>query len=135
MKTPIVGVLFFFGQDKKYFDILKHRGKSVMNMPLLERKQLLDEVTVNQPQLFYIQEKGIELFGKIKQFELEGMVAKSKNSRYYSTDGQPSIRKKDVWVKIINWRYDICLLLDTAKIRKGGILQHLLMMVSSRKWG
>lgn len=104
------------------FDILKHRGKSVMNMPLLERKQLLDEVIVNQPhlnKLFYIQEKGIELFEKIKQFELEGMVAKSKDSRYYSTDGHVSVRPKDVWVKIINWRYDICYIVGYRKNKSG----------------
>lgn len=56
------------------FDILKHRGKSVMNMPLLERKHLLDEVIVNQPhlnQLFYIQEKGIDLFKKSNNLNLK----------------------------------------------------------------
>jgi DNA ligase-1 len=92
-----------------------------MDMPLIERKQLLDEVIINQPhlsKLFYIPEKGIQLFEKIKQFDLEGQVAKHKDSRYYS-NGKKSIRPKDIWYKIINWRYHICYIVGYRKDKNG----------------
>ncbi|OME78692.1 hypothetical protein BK120_23420 [Paenibacillus sp. FSL A5-0031] len=34
-------------------------------------------------------------------------------------DGQPSARPKDVWVKIINWRYDICYIVGYRKNKNG----------------
>jgi len=68
------------------YDILYRKDASLLDLPLLERKHLLSETINEDPQLAisrYIPEKGIELFALAKQQELEGVIAKKSNSRYY----------------------------------------------------
>ncbi len=68
------------------YDILYLKNTSLLELPLLERKQLLSDTILEDPQLAisrYIPEKGIELFHIAKQQELEGVIAKKSNSRYY----------------------------------------------------
>lgn len=99
------------------FDILMHKGKSVMNQPLIERKQLLNDVVVEQKHLKKVlcePTNGVQLFETVKQFDLEGIVAKHKDSRY-TADARP----KDVWYKIINWRYLDCYIVGYRKDKSG----------------
>ena len=88
------------------FDILSLNGESLTNIPLLERKRILDETVENTAyvkKVLSVPDTGIALFDTIKQFALEGIVAKRKESIYYVGK-----RPKDKWYKIINWRYEDC---------------------------
>jgi DNA ligase D-like protein (predicted ligase) len=68
------------------YDIIYINNKTVIDLPLLERKKLLENVVNENKQLAvsrYIPEHGIELFNIAKQQNLEGVVAKLKTSKYY----------------------------------------------------
>lgn len=95
------------------FDILLSKDKSIMKLPLLERKIVLDKVVDNQPHMtkvIHVPESGKILFEIIKQHELEGIVAKRIDSPY-----KAGKRPRDVWYKIINWRYSECAILGYRK--------------------
>ena len=86
------GTLVFY-----LFDILYKDGISLMNVPLIERKKILDQVKLTSSQLRkseYIVDKGDELFELASNLKLEGIIAKKKDSLYQS--GQ---RSAD-WLKI-----------------------------------
>lgn len=83
------------------FDVLMFDGKDVRNLPLIQRKALLEEIledTLPITKIRYIEERGEDYFEAIQQFKLEGMVAKRKNSRYVS-------KRSSDWLKVINWTY------------------------------
>ncbi|HWT27035.1 MAG TPA: DNA ligase [Mobilitalea sp.] len=78
------------------YDILYRKDTQLNDLSLLERKKHLSEVVNEHPQLAvsrYIPEKGIELFAVAKQQQLEGVVGKKSNSKYYFDK-----RTKD-WIK------------------------------------
>jgi bifunctional non-homologous end joining protein LigD/DNA ligase-1 len=67
------------------FDILYYKDQSVMEMPLLERKELLEKNTVESGALAisrFIRGAGTELFRKAVSQELEGIVAKKNDGPY-----------------------------------------------------
>lgn len=74
------------------FDIL-YEGKDLNELPLLERKQILSKYKDNDHfnKTFFIEEKGINLFKEIKKLNLEGIVAKKKDSIY------------EIGVRTYNW--------------------------------
>lgn len=80
------------------YDILYLNDKLVTDLPLMKRKELLRSVVKEENNKFavsrYIEEKGKDLYELAKQKNLEGVVAKKKDSRYYFDK-----RTKD-WVKI-----------------------------------
>ena len=68
------------------YDILYINNKQITEMPLINRKKLLEAVVSEDIKLAvsrYVPEHGIELFNLAKQQQLEGVVAKVKNSKYY----------------------------------------------------
>lgn len=78
------------------YDILYHKDRALNELPLIERKNILTETVIEHPKLAvsrYVQEKGIELFTLAKNQQLEGVVAKKINSKYYFDK-----RTKD-WIK------------------------------------
>ena len=78
------------------YDILYRNSTSLLELPLLERKQQLSEIILENPKLAisrYLPERGIELFAAAKQQQLEGVVAKKSGSKYF-----PGKRTKD-WIK------------------------------------
>lgn len=78
------------------YDILYLKDAELIDLPLLERKKILIDTVNEAPKLAvsrYIHEKGIELFSAAKDKQLEGVVAKKSNSRYYLDN-----RTKD-WIK------------------------------------
>lgn len=81
------------------YDILFLKDKELINKPLLERKELLKK-TIKENEFLsisrYIEEKGIELFNQTKKLNLEGIVAKKKDSVY-----ELGKRSKN-WIKIKN---------------------------------
>lgn len=91
------------------FDILYYEDHPVTDSPLTERKKLLEEVVKEESPRFavsrYIDGQGIAFFQLAKQQNLEGIVAKRKDSRYYFDK-----RTKD-WIKCKNLKdsdYVVC---------------------------
>ena len=79
------------------FDLLYCDHETVTDKPLLERKKRLNQIIKENNQIVvsrYIETKGIDFFNLAKKENLEGVVAKEKNSRYYSG------KRCDVWLKI-----------------------------------
>ena len=69
------------------FDILYYEDHSVTDLPLLERKRLLQSVVREENALLamsrHIERQGIAFYQLAEQQELEGIVAKRKDSKYY----------------------------------------------------
>lgn len=83
------------------FDIVYLGDRFLTDLPLTERKKiLLDNVYENKRLAVsrYIEEYGVDFFELAKQNDLEGIIAKQKNSRYFFG------RKTKDWVKIKNQR-------------------------------
>ena len=81
------------------FDCLELDGKSITDLPLIERKQILKKILPKSDIILFcdhVDTEGKALFREMKKMKLEGMIAKRKNSKYYvgkrSTD----------WLKIKN---------------------------------
>jgi len=67
------------------FDILYLNGYSLMELPLVRRKEILKQVLPDSGNILYgdhIIENGLSFFELAKQNQLEGMVAKKINSTY-----------------------------------------------------
>lgn len=81
------------------FDILYYKDHSVTDFPLMERKKLLEKVIKENDRIAisrYIEEQGIQFYKLAKQNDLEGIVAKRKDSKYYED------KKTKDWIKIKN---------------------------------
>lgn len=80
------------------FDILYYEDHQVTDLPLTERKELLQKAVQSENSRFavsrYIEKNGISFYNLAEQQELEGIVAKRKDSKYYLDR-----RTKD-WIKI-----------------------------------
>jgi len=79
------------------FDILYYKDHSVTDLPLMERKKLLEKVINENERIAisrYIEEHGIQFYQLAKQNNLEGIVAKRKDSKYYLD------KKTKDWIKI-----------------------------------
>ncbi len=67
------------------FDILKYKGKSVNSLPLVERKELLKKILPESEIIRYcehVEEEGELFFQKMQELNVEGMIAKRKDSTY-----------------------------------------------------
>lgn len=91
--------------SKKYsatytaFDILYVDGKDITRKPLIERKKLLDKLIKENDRINisrYIEKEGIKLFELTTQQQLEGIVAKKKDSKYYLD------KRTKEWIKCKN---------------------------------
>lgn len=103
------------------FDIL-YENKDLTNMPLIKRRKILNKYSDSD--IFiktkYITNNGIELFKTIKKLNLEGIVAKEKNSKYsFNT------RSKN-WIKIKNLKEDIFYIGGYCDSTKGSLASLLL---------
>lgn len=81
------------------FDILVLENKNLMNKPLMERKDNLnknvkenDYITISK----HIDTYGTKMFEFVKENNLEGIIAKNKNSLYFPG------KRSDNWLKIKN---------------------------------
>jgi len=102
------------------FDILSLNGEDVRNRPLMERKVLLDEIlTENNSYRRVLQADGDgkALFQVIKDHQLEGIVAKRKDSIYVG-------RRTDKWIKIINYQYADVVITGWRKDQFGWLVHH-----------
>lgn len=81
------------------FDLLARDGKSLIALPVEERKRQLHEVLPSKlPGVLYVGDfdatEGARLFAHAKELKLEGLVAKRLGSPY-----QPGVRSPD-WIKV-----------------------------------
>jgi bifunctional non-homologous end joining protein LigD len=80
------------------FDLLWYKGKSLLNLPLIERKAILASIVPKDHPVIKFSESlnvaGTTLFKEVSKIGLEGIMAKRSNSRYV-----PGDRSKD-WLKI-----------------------------------
>ncbi len=88
------------GRGQQYFyafDLLYLDGEDLRELELVERKSRLTRLIPEDPsRLLYVdhvEEKGVELFEKVCELDLEGIVAKPKRSSYNTTS-------KSRWIKI-----------------------------------
>jgi bifunctional non-homologous end joining protein LigD len=78
------------------FDILYYKDKQVTDLPLMERRALLQKAVKENERIAisrYIEAQGKALYEAAEKQELEGVVAKRKDSKYYMGK-----RTKD-WIK------------------------------------
>ncbi len=81
------------------FDLLEVDGNSVTSLSLMDRKTALSDLLPDSKIIRYcdhVEEEGIAFFQQMRKLDLEGMIAKKKNSKYY-----PGKRSAD-WLKIKN---------------------------------
>jgi bifunctional non-homologous end joining protein LigD len=78
------------------FDILEKDGKSLTDLPLSERKKILDETVIDGKhiQKIFYTENGPGLWEQIEKRKLEGVIGKDRTSEYYTGVRAP------VWIKI-----------------------------------
>ena len=108
------------------FDIL-FLNKDLTNLSLIKRKEILNKFkdTNNFVKSKYVHNKGVELFNIVKKMNMEGIVAKRKDSKYEINQRSSS------WLKIknyhlkefiiigyINKEKNLILLLGTLKNKK-----------------
>jgi len=81
------------------FDIL-YENKDLIHEPLYKRKEILSKYQDNNifVKSFYIDNFGIKLFNKVKKLDIEGIVAKKKDTTY-----KINTRSND-WIKIKNYK-------------------------------
>ena len=85
------------------YDILYLKDKPLLDLPLMERKEILAKIVTESPKLSisrYIETEGVKLFNLTRQQGLEGVVAKRAQSKYFCGK-----RTKD-WIKFKNLQDD-----------------------------
>ena len=86
------------------FDILFLNGRSMLEVPMKERKDILSQVVMEGGALFIsetVEENGTALFDIVKSRNMEGVMAKRLDSWY-----RPGVRSRE-WLKIKNERNGI----------------------------
>lgn len=81
------------------YDILYKDGKELIDLPLMERKMILDKTIIVSDRIAVskaVENKGIELFNLTKKNGLEGVVAKKKESKYFYG------KRSKEWIKFKN---------------------------------
>ncbi|MBI2044715.1 hypothetical protein HYT23_01520 [Candidatus Pacearchaeota archaeon] len=80
----------------KFFDVMYAEGRSMMEFPLTERREKLEEYisNVSEQTLIYNSEELEEKFKDVTNSGLEGLVCKDPNSQY-----KPGARTRD-WIKL-----------------------------------
>lgn len=94
------------------FDILYKDNQQLTDLTLLERKQILQQCISENERISisrYIEKEGIKLFELTTKNELEGIVAKKKDSKYYFDK-----RTKD-WIKIKNYEEEDFIIMGYSK--------------------
>ena len=94
------------------FDILYYDGQDLRNRDYIDRRKILSEILSqsndNKKRVRisdYIEQQGVAVFENIKKMNLEGIIAKRKNSRYIQ-----GTRSKD-WLKIKNTKTQDCVVI------------------------
>lgn len=96
------------------FDILMKNGKSLIKLPLLERKKILKETVKNGLKIKKVKytKDGKKLWKQVKKKDLEGVMAKNADSRYY-----PGQRSR-VWLKIKRFKTADCVIIGYTQEKR-----------------
>jgi DNA ligase D-like protein (predicted ligase) len=88
------------------FDILEKDGLDLRNLPLLERKEILQQVVSESEniKLMPYTTDGIALWDTIMSKQMEGVVAKKADTTYSAG------KRTDYWLKIKNFKTQDCLI-------------------------
>jgi bifunctional non-homologous end joining protein LigD len=79
------------------FDMPWYNGYNLMGVPLYKRREILKSVLPKSDIIRFsehVDENGVELFSQAKSLQLEGIVAKDRNSLYYPGE------RTNKWLKI-----------------------------------
>lgn len=109
------------------FDCLYADRKQVMDQPLLSRKELLQKTVKEDARIAvsrFVHSDGVALFRLADERELEGVVAKRSDSRYY-----PGKRTKD-WIKFKRMADED--FIACGYIRKNGNIYSIILGKSDR---
>ncbi len=90
------------------YDILYYNDKQVTDLPLMERKKLLDEVIIESDILSksrYVESNGIAIYNFAEDNNLEGVVGKKKTSLYWFGKRSKDWKK----IKVLNEEDFICI--------------------------
>jgi bifunctional non-homologous end joining protein LigD len=94
------------------FDILEKDGKSLVGLPLMERKAILKESVKEGSHIIindYVEEKGEQFYKAVLKHDLEGMVAKRKDSTY-----EQGLRTGS-WLKVKNLKSCDCVIFGYSR--------------------
>ncbi len=94
------------------FDILEKGGKPLVGLPLMERKTILKDSVKEGSHIIindYVDEKGEQFYKAILEHDLEGMVAKRKDSLY-----EQRLRTGS-WLKVKNLKSCDCVIFGYSK--------------------
>lgn len=100
------------------YDILQINDKILVDLPLIERKKILQENLIENERISYsryIEKEGIKFFNLAKEKELEGIIAKQKNSKYYLG------KRSKVWQKIKVMHEAYVVICGYIEVDQGGI--------------
>jgi bifunctional non-homologous end joining protein LigD len=95
-----------------FFDILYLDGTNLQSLPFVDRRQILSSVILQNDRIKisdFIEDKGIDTFQKLKDFNLEGMMAKKKSGQYIQGV------KSAEWLKIKNIQTQDCIVIGYTK--------------------
>ncbi|AZO96098.1 non-homologous end-joining DNA ligase [Halocella sp. SP3-1] len=94
------------------WDLLANNNEDVYHLPLLERKKKLAEIIKKESRLLivtpYIDTDGEKMFKFAQDNQLEGIVAKEKNSPY-------EFKRSRFWYKIKIWQYTDVLIVGYSR--------------------
>ncbi len=109
------------------FDILEHNDKSLIDVPLIDRKKILEKVIVNSEriQLIPFTKDGSKLWKEIQKRDAEGVIAKEVDSHYYPG------KRKDVWLKIKHYETADCVVIGYTQERR--LVSSLLLGLYDKK--
>jgi bifunctional non-homologous end joining protein LigD len=94
------------------FDVLYLDGQDIQSLPLVDRRKILSDIITPDDRIRisdYIEQSGIEVFKKVKNMNLEGIVAKKKSSIYMQ-----DTRSAD-WLKIKNIKTQDCIVIGYTR--------------------
>ncbi|MDF2855738.1 MAG: ligB [Neobacillus sp.] len=104
------------------FDVLYERGQSVMDRPLIQRKEILSELLLGEQEHFlqvpYLFGHAVSYFQGVKAACLEGIVQKKKNSLYRSA-------RTNNWLKVVAYQHEDVQIVGLLKGSPGILLTFL----------
>jgi bifunctional non-homologous end joining protein LigD len=105
------------------FDILYLDGENLQVIPFVERRKILSHTVIpnDRIRISDFEEKGVELFEKIKNIGLEGMMAKRKSSKYMQ-----GTRSAD-WLKIKNIKTQDCVVIVSEDLQKAKEIEKVIL--------
>lgn len=96
------------------FDILMKNGKSLVNLPLIERKKILADTVKDGRfiQKIFFSDNGKRLWKEVIKIKMEGVMAKLRSGKYF-----PGVRVSQ-WLKIKNLKTIDCIIVGFTQKKR-----------------